>query len=69
MRFVPPTLAAVAVLALAGCGSSSQAPTAPPATPQPTAAAQDFPTAKGKTLETLRHGLQKGPILATTNAA
>jgi hypothetical protein len=69
MRFVPPMLAAVAVLALAGCGSSSNEPTAPPPQPQPTASAQDFPKSKGKTLETLREGLQKGPILAPTTAA
>lgn len=69
MRLVAPTLAAVAVLALAGCGASSNEPTAPPAAPQPTATEQDFPAAKGKTLETLREGLQKGPILAPTTAA
>ena len=70
MRFVPPLLAA-AVLALAavGCGSSSNESTAPPPSPQPTATAQDFPAAKGKTLETLREGLPKGPILAPTTAA
>jgi len=66
MRFALPTLAAVAVLALAGCGSSNKEPTAPPPAPAPTATAQDFPTAKGKTLETLRQGLPQGPILALT---
>jgi hypothetical protein len=69
MRFALPTLAAVGVLVLAGCGSSTKDPTTPPPAPQPTATAQDFPAAKGKTLETLREGLQKGPILAPTTAA
>ena len=69
MRLVPPTIAVVAVLALVGCGSASDQPTAPPAAPQPTATAQDFPSGKGKTLETLRQGLPKGPILAPTTAA
>ena len=69
MRFVLPMLTAVAVLALAGCGASSDQSTAPPAAPQPNGAVQDFPAAKGKTLETLRAGLQKGPILAPTTAA
>jgi hypothetical protein len=70
MRFAPSALAVVAAaaLALAGCGSSDDAPTTPPAAPAPTATAQDFPSAKGKTLETLRQGLQKGPILAPTTA-
>lgn len=55
------------LLMAAGCGSSDQA-TTPPATPQPAARAQDFPAAKGKTLETLRQGLPQGPILAPTTA-
>jgi hypothetical protein len=69
MRFALPTLATIGVLVLAGCGSSTKESTAPPPSPQPTATAQDFPAAKGKTLETLREGLQKGPILAPTTAA
>ena len=69
MRFALPSLAAVAVLALVGCGSASEEPTVPPPAPQPTATAEDFPVAKGKTLETLRAGLQKRPILAPTTAA
>ena len=40
-----------------------------PPTPQPSARAEDFPAAKGKTLMTLREGLPKGPILAPTTAA
>jgi hypothetical protein len=69
MRFALPTFAAVGVLVLSGCGSSTKEPTAPPPAPQPAATAQDFPAAEGKTLETLREGLPKGPILAPTTAA
>lgn len=62
-----PVALAVASLALplAGCGSSSDATTAPPK-PAASAKAQDFPSAKGKTLTTLRGGLPMGPILAPT---
>ncbi len=62
------TLATAAALVV-GCGSGDGGESTPPPAPQPTAKVQDFPTAKGKTLETLRQGLPQGPILATTTAA
>ena len=72
MRVVPiasfaASVAAVAVLA--GCGSASDEPTTPPPPPEPAARVEDFPKAKGKTLETLRAGLPKGPTLAPTTGA
>lgn len=63
MRPVAP-LALAAALALAGCGSAKDATA--PAKPRGSAAPQAFPSAKGKTLETLRRGLPKGPVLAPT---
>jgi hypothetical protein len=68
MRTAPIAAALAAVLAIAGCGSNDAQPTPEP-TPQPTARAQDFPSAKGKTLESLRADLAQGPILAPTTAA
>jgi hypothetical protein len=66
MRVALSLIAASAVLAVAGCGSSGDGSTSPPPAPQPTAKAQDFPTAKGKTLTSLRADLPQGPILAPT---
>lgn len=68
MRRALSVLALVAALVAVGCGSAEE-PSPPPAKPQPTARAQDFPAAKGKTLTTLREGLPSGPILAPTTAA
>jgi hypothetical protein len=55
----------VAVLVLAGCGSSDD-DDQPQAPPQPTAKAEDFPSAKGKTLDSLRADLPQGPNLEPT---
>ncbi|HEU4657511.1 MAG TPA: hypothetical protein VFR97_08300 [Capillimicrobium sp.] len=60
--FVP---ALVALLLAAGCGSS-ETDTQPQPTPQPTAKKEDFPSAKGKTLDSLRADLPKGPNLEPT---
>jgi hypothetical protein len=60
--------ALIVVLAVAGCGSSASESRPEPA-PEPAARVQDFPSAKGKTLESLRDGLAQGPILAPTTAA
>jgi hypothetical protein len=60
--------ALAAALVTAGCGASSST-TQTAAMPQPSARAQDFPKAKGKTLQSLREGLPAGPILAPTTAA
>jgi hypothetical protein len=67
-RRLVPLAALVCLLAIAGCGSGDTE-TTPPAAPAPTARVQDFPTAKGKTLMSLREGLPQGPILAPTTAA
>src|SRR3954452_4577094 len=68
---VPRPLALVplglAVLA-AGCGSSDSG-SSPPPQPAPTAKASAFPTAQGKTLDTLRAGLPEGPILAPSTTS
>jgi len=73
MRLVPTALLVSMLLALgwlaAGCGSADDEPTTPPPQPEPAARAEDFPKAKGKTLETLRAGLPKGPTLAPTTVA
>ena len=66
MRRAPIALALVAVLALAGCGESESGDPQPEPPPHPTARAQDFPAAKGKTLESLRDGLPEGPNLEPT---
>jgi hypothetical protein len=55
-------LAGAAVLA--GCGPSSSKNAAPPPEPQPTAQAEEFPAAAGKSLQDLRARLQEGPVLA-----
>lgn len=60
--FVP---ALIALLIAAGCGSSDT-DTQPQAPPRPTAKAEDFPSAKGKTLESLRADLPQGPNLEPT---
>lgn len=57
--------ALVVVLIAAGCGSSDSEPQPQPAV-QPTAKKEDFPSAKGKTLETLRAPLPEGPNLEPT---
>jgi hypothetical protein len=48
----------------AGCGSSGGQGDEPPAQPRPTARAQDFPSAKGRTLADLVSSLPEGPVLA-----
>src|SRR5690606_21462860 len=60
MRRLLPVLVVLAALAVVGCGSGGD-DAEPPPTPQPSARAEDFPAAKGKTLMTLREGLPKGP--------
>jgi hypothetical protein len=55
---------AASVLAAYGCGSSSSGkPEAPPAEPQPTVRATDFPQAKGRTLPDVVGNLPGGPNL------
>jgi hypothetical protein len=66
MRIALTVIAVGVALAAGGCGSGDDAATAPPPAPRPTARVQDFPSAKGKTLTTLREGLPQGPILAPT---
>jgi hypothetical protein len=67
-RSLRPTLlvlpALAVVLALAACGSSANDNAAPAAEPQPTARAEDFPSAKGRTLPDLLGNLPEGPVLA-----
>jgi hypothetical protein len=66
-RLIGVLLALVAPVAVAaGCGSSSSGQTksdAAPAEPQPTASAEDFPPAKGKTLPDVIGSLPSGPAL------
>jgi len=66
------SLLALAVAA-AGCGGGSDDKSgdakAPAKEPPPTASATAFPSAKGKTLDTLRAGLPEGPILAPSTTA
>src|SRR3954471_2113435 len=54
----------------AGCGGSSKDRSEnPPPQPEPTGKASSFPTASGKTLDTLRAGLPEGPILAPSTTS
>jgi hypothetical protein len=66
-RLLGVLLALLAPVALAaGCGSSSNGQAksdAAPAEPQPTASAEDFPPAKGKTLPDVIGNLPSGPAL------
>jgi hypothetical protein len=55
---------AAGAIVLAGCGSSSPTDTTPPPVPAPSAPIQDFPSARGKSLQDLRARLQEGPVLA-----
>src|SRR3954453_16995724 len=58
-------LALTAVLSLAACGSSDDGNgAAQSADPKPTARAEDFPSAKGRTLPDIIANLPEGPILA-----
>src|SRR5437763_1911067 len=73
MRPVRRSLALVPAAALAaaaaGCGGgSSKTDTAPPPT-KPTASVTSFPSAQGKTLDTLRQGLPEGPIIAPSTTS
>jgi len=67
----PLSLAPVALIAVAaaGCGGGSKSNNKPPAQPPPTASKGAFPSAKGKTLDTLRAGLSEGPILAPSTTS
>lgn len=68
MRRALRVFALIVVVAAAGCGTSgSPADTA--AAPQPVSRAQDFPTAEGMTLQSLREGLASGPILTPTTSS
>src|SRR4051812_876055 len=73
MARVRRSLAVLTLLAVAGCGSSHDgsepAKTAAKAAAAPAATAAAFPSAKGKTLETLRAGLPEGPVLAPSTTA
>src|SRR3954464_3646764 len=53
---------------VAGCRSSAPR-SSPPPEPAPTGKASSFPTAQGKTLDTLRAGLPEGPILAPSTTS
>ena len=68
-RLLLPVALTAGVLAVAGCGSSDSSGSTPPPVPKPSAKPQDFPTAKGKTLTSLRAGLPAGPILAPTTTS
>jgi hypothetical protein len=58
-------IALAAAVAAAGCGSSGSGDNAaPPAQPQPTAKAEDFPKAAGRTLPDVINNLPAGPQLA-----
>ncbi|MCW3038492.1 MAG: hypothetical protein JWM31_397 [Solirubrobacterales bacterium] len=61
-----PLVLAVAGLALgtAGCGSSGGRSTTSPAQPAPSATAQVFPKAAGKSLGELQAGLPEGPVFS-----
>lgn len=65
MRRAAIATALIALAAGAGCGSSG-GDTQPQAPPRPAAKAEDFPSAKGKTLESLRADLPQGPNLEPT---
>src|SRR3954469_22882549 len=53
----------------AGCGSSGDSSSTPPPQPPPTAKVSSFPSATGKTLDSLRAGLPEGPILAPSTTS
>jgi hypothetical protein len=53
----------------AGCGSSGDSSSNPPPQPPPTAKVSSFPSAEGKTLDSLRAGLPEGPILAPSTTS
>jgi hypothetical protein len=57
-------LALTAVAALAACGSNDSNGASQPADPMPTARAEDFPAAKGRTLPDIIANLPEGPVLA-----
>src|SRR3954471_14201903 len=67
----PLSLAPVAVIALAvaGCGGGGGGSDKAPTQPKPTASTTSFPSAEGKTLDTLRAGLPEGPILAPSTTS
>src|SRR3954451_4009758 len=73
MRPVPRRLylapVAVIALAVAGCGSGGGGSDKAPTQPKPTASTTSFPSAAGKTLDTLRAGLPEGPILAPSTTS
>src|SRR5919206_5229825 len=60
-RFLVPVLVCAP---LAACGGGGGDDNAPPPEPKPTASAEEFPAAKGKTLPELIQGLPEGPIFA-----
>jgi hypothetical protein len=58
------------VVLAAGCGGSKdKGGNTPPPQPPPTGRASTFPSAKGKTLDTLRANLPEGPILAPSTTS
>jgi hypothetical protein len=65
-RLLVVLLALVVPAALvAGCGSSDgDSPNSTPAQPQPTATAEDFPSAQGRTLPDIVNNMPSGPNLA-----
>ena len=68
----PLMVAPLALIAVAGCGGGSAGKSTSdsvPAQPKPTASATAFPSAKGKTLDSLRAGLPEGPILAPSTTS
>lgn len=53
------------LVVISGCGADSKGTTTtPPAQPKPSATAQDFPKAAGKSLGQLQAGLPEGPVFA-----
>jgi hypothetical protein len=63
----PAVLAIAAALGLGACGSSGGQKSSAP-TPSSASGAEQFPSAKGKTIEELVSGLPEGPILAPASS-
>src|SRR3954454_10111333 len=63
----PALLAVAGALALAACGSGGDHKSTTPS-PSSSSGAEQFPSAKGKTIEDLVSGLPEGPILAPASS-
>jgi hypothetical protein len=64
LRLLLLALLAVPALGLVACGSSGDGGSTQAADPMPTARAEDFPSAKGRTLPDIVQNLPEGPVLA-----